>query len=130
MFGLKHIDRESLIYEDDTVEINIRKKTLEENPNRQKLISNLIRRRDYRIFTNSLERNVFLFYLYYSTDDPVIKELIEFVELIKDYNKFSFSDFLKNHPEYKEKIRQYLLLSGEYDLLEKYDTEKHMLNLR
>lgn len=130
MFGLKHIDQESLIYEDDTVEINIRKKTLEESPNRQKLINNLIRRRDYRIFNNSLERNVFLFYLYYSTDDPVIKELIEFIELIRDYKKFSFADFVKNHSEYKEKIRPFLILSGEYDLLEKYDIEKHMLNVR
>lgn len=130
VFGLKHIDKESLIYEDDTVEINIRKKTLEENPNRQKLISNLIRRRDYRIFTNSLERNVFLFYLYYTTDDPIIKELMEFVELIKDYKKFSFADFLKNHSVYKEKIRHFLLLSGEYELLEKYDIEKHMLNVK
>lgn len=129
MFGLKHIDQDSLVYEEDLVEINIRKKTLEESPNRQKLISDLIRQRDYRIFNNSLERNVFLFYLYYSTDDNVIKELIEFIELIKKYQKFSFADFLKNHSEYNEKIRPYLILAGEYDLLEKYDIENHMINV-
>lgn len=126
MYGLKHIDQDSLIYEDDAVEINIRKKTLEESPNRQKLVSDLIRKRDYRIFNNSLERNVFLFYLYYSTDDTTIKELIEFIELIKQYQKFSFADFIKSHSEYNEKIRPYLILAGEYDLLEKYDIEKHM----
>lgn len=129
MYGLKHIDQDSLVYEEDSVEINIRKKTLEESPNRQKLVSDLIRQRDYRIFNNSLERNVFLFYLYYSTDDNVIKELIEFIELIKKYQKFSFADFLKNHSEYNEKIRPYLILAGEYDLLEKYDIEKHMINV-
>ena len=80
IYGLNHIDQESLIYEDDSVEINIRKKTLEESPNRQKLVSDLIRKRDYRIFNNSLERNVFLFYLYYSTDDTAVKELIIFIE--------------------------------------------------
>jgi hypothetical protein len=129
MYGLKHIDQDSLIYEDDSVEINIRKKTLEESPNRQKLVSDLIRKRDYRIFNNSLERNVFLFYLYYSTDDVIIKELIEFIELVKQYHRFSFSDFLKTNSEYSEKIRPYLILAGEYDLLEKYDIEKHMLKV-
>ena len=129
VYGLKHIDQDSLVHEEDTVKINIRKKTLEESPNRQKLVSDLIRQRDYRIFNNSLERNVFLFYLYYSTDDNVIKELIEFIELIKKYQKFSFADFLKNHSEYNEKIRPYLILAGEYDLLEKYDIEKHMINV-
>lgn len=129
MYGLKHIDQDCLIYEDDSVEINIRKKTLEESPNRQKLVSDLIRKRDYRIFNNSLERNVFLFYLYYSTDDVIIKELIEFIELIKQYHKFSFADFLKTNSEYSEKIRPYLILAGEYDLLEKYDIEKHMLKV-
>lgn len=129
MYGLKHIDQDSLIYEDDSIEINIRKKTLEESPNRQKLVSDLIRKRDYRIFNNSLERNVFLFYLYYSTDDVIIKELIEFIELIKQYNKFSFANFLKTNSEYTEKIRPYLILAGEYDLLEKYDIEKHMIKV-
>lgn len=130
MYGLKHIDQDSLIYEDDSVEINIRKKTLEESPNRQKLVSDLIRKRDYRIFNNSLERNVFLFYLYYSTDDVIIKDLIEFIELIKQYHKFSFADFLKTNSEYNEKIRPYLILAGEYELLEKYDIEKHMLKVK
>lgn len=129
IFGLNHIDQDSLIYEDDSVEINIRKRTLEESPNRQKLVSDLIRKRDYRIFNNNLERNVFLFYLYYSTDDTTIKKLIEFIELIKQYKKFSFADFLKNHSEYSENIRQNLILAGEYDLLEKYDIEKHMLKV-
>lgn len=129
IYGLKHIDQDSLVNEDDSVEINIRKKTLEESPNRQKLVSDLIRQRDYRIFNNSLERNVFLFYLYYSTDDNAIKELIGFIELIKKYQKFSFADFLRSHSEYNEKIRPYLILAGEYDLLEKYDIEKHMINV-
>lgn len=129
IYGLNHIDKESLIYEDDSVEINIRKKTLEESPNRQKLVSDLIRKRDYRIFNNSLERNVFLFYLYYSTDDTAVKELIIFIELIKQYPKISFENFLNRHSEYSENIRQNLILAGEYDLLEKYDIEKHMLKV-
>lgn len=128
-FGLNHIDHNSLIYEEDSVEINISRTTLEESPNRQKLISNLLRKRDYKIYNNNLERNVFLFYLYYSTKDPVITELMEFIKLIKDNKKFSISDFLRSHSEYGEKIRPYLLLAGEYDLLEKYDIERHMLNI-
>lgn len=127
-FGLKHIE-DSLIYEDDTIEINIRKKTLEESPDRQKLVNDLIRKRNYIIFNNSLERNVFLFYLYYTTDDIVVKELIEFLELIKKYENFSFTQFLNSHHKYNNKIRPYLILAGEYELLEKFDIEKHMLNV-
>ena len=38
-----------------------------------------------------------------------------------------FPIFLKLIRKYSEKIRPYLILAGEYDLLEKYDIEKHML---
>lgn len=129
-FGIKEIESENIINDDNEILINIRKNQLLKSSDRQKLLSALIRKRDYLIsFNNSLERNVFLFYLYYSTDDNVIRELIEFIELIKQYQKISFADFLKSHSEYNDKIRTYLILAGEYDLLEKYDIEKHMLKV-
>ncbi len=126
-FELKHIEQESVINEDDTIEFNINKKTLSESSNRQKLVNGLIRKRDYKIFfNNSLERNVFLFYLYYRADDPLIIKLIEFVELIKIHKKVTLSFFSEKHIEYLDKYRSYLVLAGEFDLLEKLDVEKHM----
>ena len=77
----------------------------------------------------SLEKNVFLFYLYFSTDDIEVKELIEFVELIKEYQRYPFSRFIESYPKYIEKIRPFLLLAGEFDLLEKYDIENHMIEV-
>ena len=128
-FGIKEIEAENIINDEDNILINIRENHLLKSSNRQKLLSDLIRKRDYKIFNNSLERNVFLFYIFYSTDDFVVKELIEFVELIKEYQRFPFARLLESHPEYTLKIRPYLLLAGEFDLLEKFDIENHMIKV-
>ncbi len=127
--GLKYLDQKSIIYEDDTVEINIRKNTLIESPNRKKLISDLIRKRDYRIYSNNLDRNVFLFYLYYHSDDPAIMDLIGFIKLVHENKCLSFTSFQRSHPEYNDKAREYLILAGELDILEKFDIENHMISL-
>lgn len=128
-FGIKEVEAENIINEEDNLVINIRENHLLKSANRQKLLSDLIRKRDYKIFNNSLERNVFLFYINYSTDDPVVKELIDFIELIKEYQRFSFSRFIESHPKYTNNIRQFLLLAGEFEMLEKYDIENHMIEI-
>lgn len=128
-FGIKEIEAENIINDGDNLEINIRENHLLKSSNRQKLLNDLIRKRDYKIFNNSLERNVFLFYIYYNTDDPIVKELIEFIELIKEYQRFPFSRFIENHPKYTENIRPFLLFAGEFDLLEKFDIENHMIEV-
>jgi len=129
-FGIKEIEAENIINDEDNLMINIRENHLLKSANRQKLVSDLIRKRDYKIFSKSLERNVFLFYINYSTDDPVVKELIEFIELIKEYQRFPFSRFIESHPKFANNIRRFLLLAGEFDLLEKYDIENHMIDLK
>jgi len=128
-FNIKEIETENIINETDNILINIRQNHLLKSSNRQKLLSDLIRKRDYKILNNSLERNVFLFYIFFSTDDIVVKDLIEFIELIKEYQRFPFFRFIESHPKYTEKIRPYLLLAGEFDLLEKFDIENHMIEV-
>ncbi|MCA6433521.1 MAG: hypothetical protein IM574_07935 [Cytophagales bacterium] len=125
--GIKEIETENIINDDDKIMINIRQNHLLKSSNRQKLLSDLIRKRDYKIFNNSLERNVFLFYIFICTDDIIVKDLIEFIELIKEYQRFPFSSFIESHPKYTETIRPFLLLAGEFDLLEKFDIETHMI---
>lgn len=127
-FGLKDITPENIINDDDNIIINIRQNHILNSSERQKLLNDLIRKRGYRIF-KYLERNVFLFYIYFSTDDTVVKELIEFIELIKEYQLPPFFRFIENHPKYSENIRYFLLLAGEFDLLEKFDIENHMLKV-
>lgn len=128
-FGIKGIETEDVINDEDKFLINIRQNHLLKSSNRQKLLSDLIRKRDYKVFNNSLERNVFLFYIFFGTDDIVVKELIEFIELIKQYQRFPFSRFIESHPKYAEKIRPFLLLAGEFELLEKFDIENHMIEV-
>jgi hypothetical protein len=129
-FGIKEIEAENIINDEDNLMINIRENHLLKSVNRKKMLSDLIRKRDYKIFNNSLERNVFLFYINFSTDDPVVKDLINFIELIKEYQRFPFSRFIESHPIYTNNIRRFLLLAGEFDLLEKYDIENHMIELK
>lgn len=128
-FGIMEIETENIINDEDNILINIRQNHLLKSSNRKKLLNDLIRKRDYKIFNNSLERNVFLFYIFYSTDDIVVKDLIEFIELIKEYQRFPFSQFIESHPKYTEKIRPLLLLAGEFDLLEKFDIENYMIQM-
>lgn len=130
-FGIKEIQPENIINDEDNININIRENHLLKSANRQKLISDLIRTRDYRmLFNNSLERNVFLFYIYYSTDDLIVKEIIEFLELIKEYPQVNFSRFIENYPKYTNNIRRFLLLAGEFELMEKFDIEYHMIEIK
>jgi hypothetical protein len=129
-FGINEIEAENIINDEGNLMINIRENHLLKSANRQKLVSDLIRKRDYKILSKSLERNVFLFYINYSTNDPVVKEVIEFIELIKEYKRFPFSRFIESHPKYTNNIRRFLLLAGEFDLLEKYDIENHMIDLK
>jgi hypothetical protein len=128
-FGLKEINQENITNDGKSIVINIRENNLLKSSNKQKLVIDLIRQRDYKIYNTSLERNVFLFYINYSTDDALVKELIKFIEKIKDYVRFPFSRFIQSYPEYTDKIRYFLLLAGEYDLLEKYDIENHMIKI-
>jgi hypothetical protein len=128
-FGIKEIEAENIINDEDNILVNIRHNHLLKSLNRQKLLGDLIRKRDYKVFNNSLERNVFLFYVFYSTDDGLIKELIDFVELIREYRGFPVTLFLEKYPVYTDRVRSFLLLAGEFDLLEKFDIEKHMIAL-
>lgn len=128
-FGIKEIESENIINDENHLVINIRENHLWKSANRQKLLRDLVRKRDYKIFNNNLERNVFLFYVYYNTDDPIVKELIEFLELVKEYQQFPFSRFIDRHPKFTNKIRRFLMLGGEFDLLEKFDIENHMIKI-
>lgn len=129
-FGIKEVELENIVNDEDDIIINIRQNHLLKSSDRHKLVNDLIRKRDYNMsFNANLERNVFLFYIYFSTDDIVVKELLEFIKYVKEYQQFSFARFIETHSKYSDKIRQLLLLAGELDLLEKFDIENHMIDV-
>ena len=95
--------------------------------NRQKVINDLIRARDYK-FGNP-DNNVFLLYLYYKTNDPFVKSIVNFKKILNNYNvkDIALSWIENHHPEFSKSYRQLLIAAGELELLEKLDIEKHMI---
>lgn len=126
VFEINQVDPESLINEDDIIEINIDKDILLGSSDRQKLVSDLIRERDYKFGFES--NNVFLLYLYYKTNDDFVNEVINFKKMLieADEEIINSTWFLNNKPEYAKNHRRLLIAAGEYELLEKMDIEKYM----
>ncbi|MCF8373145.1 MAG: hypothetical protein K9H64_16115 [Bacteroidales bacterium] len=126
IFQIKHVVPESLINEDSIIEIAIDKNTLFSSTDRQKLVADLIRERDYKFgFENN---NVFLLYLYYKTDDDFVKEVIQFKKTLidSDGEDINLNWFESSQPKYSLNYRRLLIAAGEYWLLEKLDIEKYM----
>jgi len=130
IFQVKHVVPESIINEDNTIEISINEKMLLDSPDRQKLINDLIRERDYK-FGNT-ENNVFLIYLYYKTKDKFVEDVINFKRFLKRINFYDLNLELieKIHPEYADSYRHLSIAAGEYEILEILDIEKYMVNLK
>lgn len=134
-FDFPSVEAKHLINTYDSIALNVTKPLLMESSNKTKVIEALIRARDYKVWSNEsgLDKNVFLIYLYYSTDDPFVGEVIE------------LRSRLKNSPEYPDKIslgwiektmqgfhfnhRELLTAAGEFALLEIIDIERHMLSI-
>jgi len=130
VFRINHVVPESVVNEDRIAEISINKKMLVESPNRQKLIRDLIRERDYKI--RNVDNNVFLLYLYFNTTDAFVKSIMEFKKILDKYSSKEIDlNWIYNiRPEFIDNYRTLLAVAGEYDLLEKLDIEKHMLELK
>jgi hypothetical protein len=129
-FQINYVREESIVNLDTEILINITKKTLLGSNNRQKLVGNLIRERDYRI--GNIENNVFLMYLYFTTTDEFVKKVIEFKKIIAGYRReqITLSWIQSRLPEFETNYRQLLIAAGENLLLEKLDMEKHMLPIK
>ena len=130
IFQINQVAPESIINEDCLIELSINKNILLNSPDRQKLINDLIRERDYKIMGN-LDYNVFLLYLYFKTKDSFVQSIIDFK---KTLNKFSKKDIKLNLIEkicrvFSSNYRELFLSAGEYELLEELDIEKYMIQL-
>lgn len=127
VFQINQVAEESLINSEKEIVINISKKMLLASTNRQKVINDLIRERDYK-FGNP-DNNVFLLYLYYKTNDPFVKAIVDFKKIINNYNvkDITLSWIENHHPEFSKSYRQLLIAAGELELLEKLDIETHMI---
>lgn len=127
LFNINYATKEHIVNTETDLEINITKKILFESNNRQKLMSDLIRKRDYKI-TNTTN-NVFLLFLYIDTKDPFVLEAVKFKELlsgVSDKRKIN-NEFLDKHSTmFKSSMRELLVATGEFDILEQNDMREFM----
>lgn len=126
IFEVKNVKEESIVNTDSDTMINISKETLLTSRNRSKLISGLIRERDYKM--GIVDHNVFLLYLYYNTKDEFVKQAVKLKKILRQHSskQITLSWIQQEHPEFSTNFRQLLIACGEYELLEKLDMEKYM----
>jgi hypothetical protein len=124
-----NVSPESITNSDNNIEISIDKKALFESSDRQKLVTSLIRKRDYK-FGNT-DNNVYLLYLYFNTNDPFVQGVIEFKKIINSLGEANVRVTSKliseKYPEYASNYRELLIASGEYEILENIDITKYMI---
>lgn len=122
------VSSEYITNSDNNIEVNIDKTALLESTDRLKLVNNLIRKRDYRFGT--LESNVYLIYLYFSTADPFVQKVIEFKKSINQFVeanvRVSAKLIFEKHPEYSSNYRELLIAAAEYEILENIDITNYM----
>ncbi|WP_370089408.1 hypothetical protein [Ekhidna sp.] len=126
VFSIKHVSEDSIINNDRELQIKIDYDILMDSPFRYKIISDLIRGRDYKF--GSLDNNVFLLYLNYITNDELVLKVVEFSKAINkaDKHNISLKQFENEFSEYKDNYRKLLIACGEFELLERFDIESCM----
>ncbi len=126
-FDIKNARPENIVNEESEISIDINKEMLLNAPDRRRLISNIIRMRDYK--PGYPDNNVLILYIYYKTTDDFVRKVVS-LKILLDSIKISEMDintFNSNYPEYKDNLRNYMVAAGEFDVLEKLDIKQHML---
>lgn len=128
-FHIKNAKIDNIVNEDAEISIDINTEMLLNAPDRTKLISNIIRMRDYK-FGNT-DNNVFILYIYYKTTDEFVKKVVHLKKILKKIkiDELVSDDFFSNYPEYKFDLKKCLIAAGEFDTLEKLDIKKHMIGI-
>ena len=126
-FDIKNARSENIVNEESEISIDINKEMLLNAPDRRRLISNIIRMRDYK-FGNT-DNNVFILYIYYKTTDEFVKMVVALKKILLSIkiSEMDIDSFSSNYPEYKDNLRNYMIAAGEFDVLEKLDIKQHML---
>ncbi|TCC92403.1 hypothetical protein EZ428_11835 [Pedobacter frigiditerrae] len=131
LFQIKDVLPESVVNTETSIGISLTKEMLMGSPDRNKLIENLIRERDYHLVNRS-DGGVFLVYLYYSSKDEFVQKVLRFKRLIKlerQNKKFDMTDFLSLHPEFSGEHRELLTAAGEPEILERMDIAEFMVKI-
>lgn len=129
-FKIRNVEETDVENKMDQIQINITKRMLLTSQDRQKLISALLRKRDYT--WGVPEKNVFLLYLYYTTEDQFVQQIMDLKKSINntDFRSVTISWIQKYHPSAEKNYRQLLIAGGEFELLERLDIERHMLSMK
>jgi hypothetical protein len=122
------LPEEAIVNSDTTIEVKITRETLLKSSDRPRLLNNLLRKRDYKF--GSTENNVYLIYVYFSCGDTFVQTVLDFKSVINRLNeertKITEATILNLCPESKGRLRELLIASGEFEILEQIDIEHYM----
>lgn len=126
-FEIKNAHSENIVNRESEISIDINKEMLLNAPDRKRLISNIIRMRDYR--PGNPDNNVLILYIYYKTTDEFVKKVVTLKKILSEItiSGMDIDSFTSIYPEYKGTLRNYMIAAGEYEALEKLDIKQHML---
>lgn len=126
-FEIKNAHSENIVNRESEISIDINKEMLLNAPDRKRLISNIIRMRDYR--PGNPDNNVLILYIYYKTTDEFVKKVVTLKKILSEItiSGMDIDSFTSIYPEYKGNLRNYMIAAGEYEALEKLDIKQHML---
>lgn len=126
-FDIKNARSENIVNKESEISIDINKEMLLNALDRKRLISNIIRMRDYK-FGNT-DNNVFILYIYYKTTDEFVKKVVALKNILNSIkiSGMDIESFTSIYPEYKDNLRNYMVAAGEYEVLEKLDIKQYML---
>ncbi|MFH7010824.1 hypothetical protein ACHRV5_03075 [Flavobacterium sp. FlaQc-52] len=127
IFDIKNTCSENIINNESEISIDINKDMLLNAPDRRRLISNIIRMRDYK--PGNPDNNVLILYIYFKTTDEFVKKVVALWKILNSIkvSEMDIASFTSIYPEYKENLRNYIIAAGEYEVLEKLDIKQHML---
>ncbi|UPT70978.1 MAG: hypothetical protein M0D53_00745 [Flavobacterium sp. JAD_PAG50586_2] len=126
-FNLNDIPIECIINQDQEIRIDITRSLLIGSSNRPKLISALIRKREFKMVNPN--KNVYLIFLNYATTDKYVLEVLRFKSQVIDVivNKnYNVEIVEKYTQDFKFSYRELLAAAGEFEILENLDIEKYM----
>lgn len=129
VYDINMLSDTDIINTDFNVGLSISKEVLLQCNKKQKLVSDLIRGRNYE-FCN-INDNVFLIFYTFISNDPFVNEVIRLRQLIKEnFHADKFLSIIKEFiPEQGYSLRELLNAAGEFDILEKLDIAEFMIDL-
>lgn len=129
-YSIKNIPIENIISEKNEIGIKISKSILLEADKPRQILNNLRRGRDYQMTSRFFRTGIWITFFSFNPMDEFSKQILEVLDFIDigKSKKLDVEQYIKRFESY-ENYREMLILLEEFDLLEKIDIAKNMIQI-